>query len=626
MIDIKNIFINILNEKDELGDIHPNQLRFLRSIASGETGFSEKERRKDTYNLPKSNKNVRDAMKAGMSLDTAQKKFGDYGNYQTNEKDVEDAKKLGVSPDVAKHLHGGGREGTSSLSQQTRATHEYISSNPKWNKSYEDLKSGKPEAYETARKNMGPPWFALKDNRKDVSNIIGTRTSGPAKGMLKTGPAPGSFRAAQQTTADVYPELNNPPKESLPSNKPKTIPAVTSRDRTDFEKTIGPKIPDVEFIGTNSSEPKKINNKSNTMPTKINEPPKPTDQYTDADKLGANNADLMPKSEPEEKESGGRKKKVMENKKYISLEHSIRNVVNKNQIDEGGPVIAAIGAVGRVAAPAIIAGLRSAARGTGKVASTVGKALGGAALDALTTSTPGQGPTGPAIDTSAQRAAVSATTPPSISGGSTQSTSRSGTAAMTKPTVAATGKPTKSKSTKITTPPKTVKEENVEEMYMGSMVPKGNIGPFAQPIPLIGPSHSASSKKISGKRRTYKQTHSTTKDAKITEDNVPAPNIGNIETVAKLSASGAAQEDGYIARKGKRKEIEYVGRSENPKSKKSKLGRNSAVTTRIIDEDFLNDTLRKILKKKEEESQKNDKKSSKSPIKLNPMLVTPKDE
>ena len=106
----------------------------------------------------------------------------------------------------------------------------------------------------------------------------------------------------------------------------------------------------------------------------------------------------------------------------------------------------------------------------------------------------------------------------------------------------------------------------------------------------------------------------------MTEDTVPVPNIGNYETVAKLSAGGAAQEDGYIPRKGKRKAIEYVGRPNN--KNKRVVGRQAAVKTNIIDEDFLNKAFKDILRKKRSPEEN----SKETKIKMNPTLVTAKDE
>jgi len=134
-----------------LKDINPNQLAFLRGLAMTETGLRRKEAYSEALNQARNNANVRKYGQDG----------ADYGYYQTNALDVRDAIKRGVPPEIAKHLHGGGQNGTSTVEQQTLAMHEYLKR--KYPSVYEGLASGKPEAYEAARRAMQGQWFGLKD-------------------------------------------------------------------------------------------------------------------------------------------------------------------------------------------------------------------------------------------------------------------------------------------------------------------------------------------------------------------------------------------------------------------------------------------------------------------------------
>lgn|GEM_PF-1303684 len=112
-----------------VNDIHSSQRAFLNGIARTESGFNTKEAYADYLNTADTNANVRKYGDIG----------ADYGYYQNNGLDVQDAIRLGVDPDVAQHLNGGGKNGTSTLDQQTLAMHEYVSR--KYPSSYENLKT-----------------------------------------------------------------------------------------------------------------------------------------------------------------------------------------------------------------------------------------------------------------------------------------------------------------------------------------------------------------------------------------------------------------------------------------------------------------------------------------------------
>ena len=141
-----------------LEDININQLAFLRGIGMTETHFSEKEAYSEAYNQASNNRNVREYGQDG----------ADYGYYQTNALDVKDAINRGVSKDIAIHLNGGGKNGTSSIEQQTVAMHEYLMK--KYSVVYNALINGTEESFENARVKMYNQWFGLKD-RPEVARV-----------------------------------------------------------------------------------------------------------------------------------------------------------------------------------------------------------------------------------------------------------------------------------------------------------------------------------------------------------------------------------------------------------------------------------------------------------------------
>lgn len=147
------------NDTFSLKDIDINQLKFIRGIGQTESGFSKKEAYSEAYNKASNNRNVRQYGQKG----------ADYGYYQCNEFDVEDAIRRGVSKDIAVHLNGGGRNGKSSVAQQTIAMHEYIKR--AYTKEYEALKSGDDDALESAIDRMDGKWFGLRDRPEEVRKI-----------------------------------------------------------------------------------------------------------------------------------------------------------------------------------------------------------------------------------------------------------------------------------------------------------------------------------------------------------------------------------------------------------------------------------------------------------------------
>lgn len=141
----------IVGQKMTLADIHPYQLAFIRGIGETESGFSRAEAYSEAYNKPENNSNVRKYGQDG----------ADYGYYQNNALDVQQLIKIGVSPEVAKHLNGGGKDGNSSIEDQTIAMHLRLQM--KYGEVYEDLKTGTDKALEAAIAKMNNHWFGLKD-------------------------------------------------------------------------------------------------------------------------------------------------------------------------------------------------------------------------------------------------------------------------------------------------------------------------------------------------------------------------------------------------------------------------------------------------------------------------------
>jgi hypothetical protein len=132
------------------------QFSGITAIGGTETDFSQKEAYSNYYNTPERNSNVRKYGKRG----------ADYGYYQMNEFDIEDAVRLGVDPDTARHLNGGGKEGTSSLAEQTQALNEY-------------LKAKYPEAYERLAETGNFEEFRLATKRQWVG--LGRHKGIPAR-------------------------------------------------------------------------------------------------------------------------------------------------------------------------------------------------------------------------------------------------------------------------------------------------------------------------------------------------------------------------------------------------------------------------------------------------------------
>jgi hypothetical protein len=139
-----------------LADIDINQLAFIRGVGETETGFSKKEAYSEAYNQESNNANVREYGSDG----------ADYGYYQTNALDVRDAIRRGVDAKIAYHLNGGGRDGTSTIEQQTIAMHEYLKR--KYPSQYEAVKSGTTSAFEAMRRATQGQWFGLKDRPDDA--------------------------------------------------------------------------------------------------------------------------------------------------------------------------------------------------------------------------------------------------------------------------------------------------------------------------------------------------------------------------------------------------------------------------------------------------------------------------
>lgn len=149
-----------------LADIDINQLAFIRGVGETETGYSKKEAYSEAYNQASNNANVRQYGSDG----------ADYGYYQTNALDVRDAIRRGVDAKIAFHLNGGGKNGTSSIEQQTIAMHEYLKK--KYPAPYEAVKSGKASAFEAMRRATQGQWFGLKDRPDDARKQFAKASTG----------------------------------------------------------------------------------------------------------------------------------------------------------------------------------------------------------------------------------------------------------------------------------------------------------------------------------------------------------------------------------------------------------------------------------------------------------------
>ena len=261
-------------------------------------------------------------------------------------------------------------------------------------------------------------------------------------------------------------------------------------------------------------------------------------------------------------------------KKYTSLEHTIRKIHDKKQIDEAGPLGVAA-AVGR----GILQAGKWIAQNPVKSAIGAGVLTGG--------------------------------------GNTSQGTPSQTTTSKVEPMIQPVAVTASDVTPKSKTRKKEVKEENLEEMgVVGTDKYKGNTRSFYTPLQTIGPGHSQESQRLSGKRRLDKQ-----KGLNRVEESGYAPNQGNAAQVASWPTYEETD----------RKEVEYVSRpdtAKSPKDKKSKLGRQSAVLTRIIDEEkslveFFNVTLKK---RKEKKKKQIESESGQTQVVFNPKLVTPKEE
>jgi hypothetical protein len=144
--------------------IDPHQLSFIKGLGQGETGFSRKEAYSTYYNQISTNKTMRELKAAGKDPELG----ADWGFFQTNAGQVADAIKHGMDPDIAKHLHGGGRGGTSSETDQILAMHQYLLM--KYPHEYGALQMGGKAVFEEMRSKAAKEWFAL--SRKERGHSI----------------------------------------------------------------------------------------------------------------------------------------------------------------------------------------------------------------------------------------------------------------------------------------------------------------------------------------------------------------------------------------------------------------------------------------------------------------------
>jgi len=173
--------------------------------------------------------------------------------------------------------------------------------------------------------------------------------------------------------------------------------------------------------------------------------------------------------------------------------------------------------------------------------------------------------------------------------------------------------------------------EQIDEMGIGTDKFGGRPGSSYFKSTHISPGNTKSAMKMSGERKTNKQEHSLTISGKIKEDST-VPNEGNAQSVAGLSASGAAQEeDGVRKMKKKIKEeadgtkdrtsIENVARPKSAKSpfdRTSKLAKQGEIKQKIIDETAERlHTIKGVIADKKKQSE------TKTPVEFNPKMKKP---
>ena len=132
------------------------QMAAIRAIGRSESSFSRKEAYSEYFNAPSRNANVRKYGQRG----------ADYGFFQMNELDVREGIRLGMDPALARHLHGGGKGGTSSVEEQSAAVLEYTKL--RFPKQFQHL--AETGDFESFRKSaVGHKWFGLgRDKGKEA--------------------------------------------------------------------------------------------------------------------------------------------------------------------------------------------------------------------------------------------------------------------------------------------------------------------------------------------------------------------------------------------------------------------------------------------------------------------------
>ena len=201
-------------------DIDPNFANFVMSIGARETSFSAKEANSDYYNAVSTvpgkngsyrNSNVaRGVQKEGMTLEDAQKKYGDYGFFQTNQWDVDHAVRLGIPRDVASAMNNGGGRGNYTAEQQARSVALYI-------------RTWKPEAEAAAK---------AGDYAKANALCKGKWPSLPGGGSHKPGQDAGANKWL--SGSKTAPSLNKPASAPDPSSLPPPPPPQSHPEGGDY--------------------------------------------------------------------------------------------------------------------------------------------------------------------------------------------------------------------------------------------------------------------------------------------------------------------------------------------------------------------------------------------------------
>jgi hypothetical protein len=213
---------------NNLNEINPNMLKFLGTIAKGESGLSYNEAYSNALNQQSNNTNVANAMANGADLAQAQAEFGDYGYYQNNNSQNKIASQLGITGSLT----------NGSASEQTIAMAQYIQK--QYPTQYEQIINGD---FNNAINTPATP--TIGNSPVSLSNVwFGINNQGGGSAGVES-TDPNSFVSAVQK-ADSNPTA--PPQEISQSKpvqrqfSPTTIPPSTGAKGFYSKPMVGAKV------------------------------------------------------------------------------------------------------------------------------------------------------------------------------------------------------------------------------------------------------------------------------------------------------------------------------------------------------------------------------------------------